>query len=125
MQRRPETETKRPQKRGDCLAGGFNCERPCPFVACKYHLYLDVIGKSVVISSHVPVWDMKETCALDVVDRFDGGLPLECVTDIVGLSKERIRQIEVGALKKLRAKLTSMGVVYGDGESDGEEEEES
>ena len=33
---------ERPHTRGDCLEGGSNAERPCPFVSCRYHLALDV-----------------------------------------------------------------------------------
>ena len=47
------------------------------------------------------VWDMGESCALDVADR--GGTTLEDVGAIMNLTRERIRQVEVKALAKLEA----------------------
>ena len=43
---------------------------------------------------------MKETCALDIADR--GGVTLEEVGEILNLTRERIRQVEVIGLEKLR-----------------------
>jgi DNA-directed RNA polymerase sigma subunit (sigma70/sigma32) len=45
------------------------------------------------------VWEMAETCSLDVADR--GGATLEDVGDILNLTRERIRQVEVRGLLKL------------------------
>ena len=47
------------------------------------------------------VWEMTETCALDVADR--GGTTLEEVGAIMNLTRERIRQVEVKGLAKLAA----------------------
>src|SRR5262249_27665897 len=47
------------------------------------------------------VWEMTETCALDVADR--GGTTLEEVGAIMNLTRERIRQVEVKGLAKLQA----------------------
>src|SRR5262249_56164800 len=47
------------------------------------------------------VWEMTETCALDVADR--GGTTLEEVGAIMNLTRERIRQVEVKGLAKLEA----------------------
>lgn len=33
-----EEAVSRPRTRGDC----FRLPRPCPFVGCRHHLYLDV-----------------------------------------------------------------------------------
>ena len=77
--------------------------RPCPFVSCSHHLYLDVNPASGAIKlnfPHLEVWEMKETCALDVADR--GGITLEEVGDILNLTRERIRQVEVRGLGKMR-----------------------
>ena len=48
----------------------------------------------------VQVWEMPRTCALDEADR--GGMTLEDVADTLNLTRERIRQIETNALRKLR-----------------------
>lgn len=89
----------RPSSRTDCVNGA----RPCPFVACKHHLYLDVnpyTGSIKLNFPDVPVWEMRQTCALDVADR--GGVTLEEVGEILNLTRERIRQVEVMGLEKLR-----------------------
>lgn len=77
--------------------------RPCPFVSCTHHLYLDVNPESGAIKvnfPHLEVWEMKETCALDVADK--GGITLEEVGEILNLTRERIRQVEVRGLTKMR-----------------------
>jgi hypothetical protein len=90
----------KPRMREECANG----ERPCPFVSCKHHLYLDVSAKTGAIKLNFPdleVWEMNETCALDVADR--GGTTLEEVGAIMNLTRERIRQVEVKGLAKLQA----------------------
>jgi len=87
-----------PRHRAECLDG----PRPCPFVSCKHHLYLDVSARTGAIKVNFPdleVWEMSETCALDVADR--GGTTLEEVGAIMNLTRERIRQVEVKGLAKL------------------------
>jgi hypothetical protein len=79
--------------------------RPCPFVSCEHHLYLDVNPDSGAIKlnfPHLEVWEMAETCSLDVADR--GGITLEDVGAILNLTRERIRQVEVRGLVKIRSK---------------------
>jgi hypothetical protein len=91
----------RPRTRGDCEAG----PRPCPWVACKYHLYLDVdpVHGSIKFNwpDHEP-WELRETCALDVA-RAPEGQHLVTVGELVNLTRERIRQIERRALRRVRA----------------------
>lgn len=97
----PDVEgVERPRRREDCVGG----ERPCPFVSCKHHLFLDVSARTGAIKLNFPdleVWDMNETCAIDVADR--GGTTLEEVGAIMNLTRERIRQVEVKGLAKLQA----------------------
>ena len=96
----PDSEVERPKLRAECASG----ERPCPFVSCKHHLYLDVSAKTGAIKLNFPdleVWEMTETCAIDVADR--GGTTLEEVGAIMNLTRERIRQVEVKGLAKLEA----------------------
>jgi hypothetical protein len=92
-------EEQRPHTRGDCK----RMPRPCPFVSCKYHLALDVNPESGSIKINFPgkdVDEFDETCALDVADK--GGEILERVGELMNLTRERIRQIEVRGLLKLR-----------------------
>ena len=96
----PETDYEKPRSREECVDG----PRPCPFVSCKHHLFIDVSPRTGAIKLNFPdleVWDMGESCALDVADR--GGTTLEDVGAIMNLTRERIRQVEVKALAKLEA----------------------
>ena len=96
----PETDYWKPKTRADCV----DMERPCPYVSCKYHLYIDVHPVRGSIKVNFPdleVWEMTETCALDVADR--GGITLEEVGEIMNLTRERVRQVETAGLSKLSA----------------------
>lgn len=89
----------RPKTRAECIDG----PRPCPFVSCKFHLYLDVKTDTNSIKlnfPHLEVWEMEHTCSLDVAER--GGMTLEEVGHILNLTRERVRQVEVAGLEKLR-----------------------
>jgi Sigma-70, region 4 len=103
----PETDYYKPHTRSECVDG----PRPCPYVSCQHHLYLDVSARTGAIKLNFPdleVWEMNETCALDVADR--GGTTLEDVGAIMNLTRERIRQVEVKALAKLEALKDMMGL---------------
>jgi hypothetical protein len=95
----PPVDEPRPSMRSECRGEA----RPCPWVACKYHLYLDVNPETGSIKLNFPdlePWDLPETCALDVAER--GGITLEEVGEIMNLTRERIRQVEVRGLIKLK-----------------------
>ena len=92
-------DVERPAERAHCS----NMQRPCPFVSCSHHLYLDVNPETGAIKlnfPHLEVWEMAETCSLDVADR--GGITLEEVGAILNLTRERIRQVEVRGLAKIK-----------------------
>jgi hypothetical protein len=94
----PDVAFDRPVTRSDCAEGA----RPCPFVSCAHHLYLDVFERTGAIKLNFPdleVWEMTESCSLDVADR--GGATLEEAGAMMNLTRERIRQMEVLALAKL------------------------
>ena len=95
---------ERPKTRADCLPGGCNGARPCPWVSCPHHLYLSVNPTNGTIKLNFPdreVWELKETCALDVADR--GGITLEETGVTMNLTRERIRQIENDGIEEVRA----------------------
>jgi hypothetical protein len=92
-------EYNRPRARSECVNG----PRPCLFVSCKHHLFLDVNPETGSVKLNFPdkeVWELEETCALDIAER--GGITLEEVGEILNLTRERIRQLEVDALKKMK-----------------------
>jgi hypothetical protein len=96
----PEVDYWKPRTRDECV----DVPRPCPYVSCKHHLFIDVSPKTGAIKLNFPdleVWELRESCALDVADR--GGTTLEDVGAIMNLTRERIRQVEVKALAKLEA----------------------
>ena len=95
----PPVDIPRPSSRAECREE----MRPCPWVACKHHLYLDINPETGSIKINFPdlePWDLQHTCALDVAER--GGITLEEVGEIMNLTRERIRQVEVRGLLKLK-----------------------
>ena len=95
----PYMDYRRPKTRLECKDG----IRPCPFVGCRFHLYLDVNPITGTLKLNFPgmeVWEMPFTCALDVADM--GGRTLEEVGQILNMTRERVRQLESSALRKLK-----------------------
>jgi len=101
----PVEGAQRPLTRAECAEG----QRPCPWVACKHHLYLDINPKTGSIKLNFPdlePWELQHTCALDVAD--NGGLTLEEIGLITNLTRERVRQVEVRGLLTLKARSHSL-----------------
>lgn len=95
----PEAVEGRPRTRGEC----GDVPRPCPYVGCKFNLFLDVTRKTGSIKLNFPdlePWDLVESCALDVADI--GDHTLEHVAGVTNLTRERVRQVEVKAFRLLR-----------------------
>lgn len=89
----------RPARRAECAA----LPRPCPFLSCRYHLFLDVdpaIGSIKFNFPGMEPWELADTCALDIADR--GGITLEEVAKVINVTRERVRQIEGRGLLRLR-----------------------
>ena len=91
---------QRPQLRQDCR----DKARPCLYVSCVHHLYLDVTDKGSIVFNYPELepWELKETCSLDVAEKEDG-LTLEEIGEFLNLTRERVRQVERSALHKLKA----------------------
>lgn len=116
---RAEIEAARPQTRADC-AGGL---RPCPFVACVYHLYLDVNEDTGSIKINFPDIEVEElhpSCSLDVADA--GGVTLETVGKLLNVTRERARQMYLEA--KTNAAAAGLDQVRREMDQDFEEEDE-
>ena len=94
-----ELDANRPKTRADCEGGA----RPCPYVSCRFNLFVDVNPRTGSVKLNFPdkeIWEVADTCALDVADR--GGITLEEVGAIMNLTRERVRQLETRGLKGLR-----------------------
>lgn len=99
---------RRPVTRGDCVDG----PRPCPWVSCSHHsihgVLLGEAGRELTEDQVVEAIEaMSASCTLDVAD--EGGVTLEAVGEPWGVTRERIRQLEARALK--RVKPRSLGLV--------------
>lgn len=95
----------RPQTRADCLAGGENAERPCPFVGCRHHLGLHLTIRGLVRPVRPEVLagelgGLAETCSLDVAEA--GTHSLEECGQLLGCTRERVRQISNRGLGQFR-----------------------
>lgn len=120
-----DTNHERPKVRADC----DHVPRPCPFVGCRFNVFLEVARSGGVSLTwpHLAPWEVPPSisCVLDVVDASchrgkDGRgrtLPgsdyhrtLEKVGRVLGLTRERVRQIEEDAQAKIRTVLDREGV---------------
>lgn len=96
----------RPRTRAECVDG----LRPCPWVGCRHHLYLDVNPETGSIKFNYPDLEpdeLAETCALDIAA--GGGITLEEVGGIMNITRERVRQIELRGLIVLREGALRLG----------------
>ena len=119
----------RPVKRADCRSG----VRPCPWASCKWHLLTNV-GKQGELSFNVPgrqlpvirtstpdeefdaaadeavdsMFDGRATCALDLIEESPDGMTLLAVAEVMGLTRERIRQIEAAMIEKLERRASAL-----------------
>jgi hypothetical protein len=103
---------ERPRTRGDCLPGGINAARPCPWVSCKYHLATDVNSWTGAVQINTDPTEMEHSCSLDVaehgldrsgrtLDGYQTETGLTAIADLLGVSRERVRQIEAKAMRRL------------------------
>ena len=89
---------ERPKTRAACVGG----PRPCPWVGCRHHLYLEVnqkTGKIKVSFPDLEPWQLEHSCALDEAE--EGPLTLEEAGARLNMSKARVDQIETVVLGAL------------------------
>ncbi len=97
----------RPSTRAEC----HQHAGPCPWVACKHHLYLDINPLTGSIKINFPElepWELQHTCSLDVAEQ--GARTLEQVGEITNLTRERVRQVEALGISKLGTTATRFGL---------------
>lgn len=93
----------RPRTRAECIDG----PRPCPWVSCRHHLYLEANPhkNNGSIKLNFPdiepdgMVDRLESCSLDVAE--DGPQGYERVGELMNLTRERVRQLEERVVAKL------------------------
>lgn len=106
-----DTPSRLPMTRGDC-----GDERPCPYISCRHHLFLDV-DEDGSIKLNFPeafhpdgdpnLAELPATCSLDLAA--SGEHTLEVVSEYFGITRERVRQVEVNALERVRLRLAARG----------------
>lgn len=82
--------------------------RPCPYVSCRHHLYLDVTRYGSIrlnFPEYAPD-ELGESCSLDVADR--GSHSLEEIAPFLNISKERVRQLELELLAALESRRVEL-----------------
>lgn len=101
----------RPTTRGDCA----DVPRPCPFVSCRHHLYLDVSARTgairIAFSGEPDEMPANASCSLDVAE--EDGVTLERAGEMMGVVRERIRQLEAAGLAKLGPLARRLGLDVG------------
>ena len=91
---------KRPVTRGECAS----IPRPCPFVSCQWHLYLDVMPDGHIVRNHRgPVHTMRRSCALDVAD--EGEHTNDVIAETMNCTRQWISAIENRARQRMRKRL--------------------
>lgn len=99
----------RPKTRGDCLEGGTNAARPCPFASCRYNLIADPVTRGVKVTWPESEIDAAtETCALDVADR--GGVTHERVGEMMRITRQGVQLIEKKAMRNLARRSSALGL---------------
>jgi hypothetical protein len=90
-------DVQRPKDRSECRGQ----ERPCPFVSCRYHLFLDVNANGNIKYNFPDLQphELADSCALDVADR--GGMTYEETAATLNITRERVRQIQDLVLVKI------------------------
>ncbi len=90
-------EAHRPRTRGECV----DAPRPCIFVSCRHHLAIEINDKGTIRPAFPLDEDgARESCSLDVADK--GGITLDEIGQLMNISRERVRQIEEVALRRIK-----------------------
>jgi len=87
--------------RGGCR----RLQGPCPHAVCRFNLTTERRDNRGAKPAHIHLPVVRESCALEAAE--NGGMTLEEIALRLSLTRERVRQIELGALKKLWARLAS------------------
>lgn len=94
----------RPTFRAQCMRG----PRPCPWVSCRWHLYLDVSRNGSIKFNfpHLEPWELKHSCALDFCSQRDDGQSFDEIGSALGLTRARAQQLAEIAMARLEITLS-------------------
>lgn len=112
--RKAEADYWRPSTRADC----DEVPRPCPYVTCRFNLYLDMKKNGNVRMNfpNIDPHEMDESCALDVAERValsGRGATLQEIGNALGVVREMARQMEERLLEHLPIHLEKLVREYG------------
>jgi len=98
--------THQPFTRRDCAA----LPRPCPLVGCRFNWGNSPPRPYAEGTDRENHGEPASGCCLDMLDERPGKRTLNEVGDHMGLTRERVRQVEEGALRKIRYGMERQGV---------------
>ena len=76
---------------------------PCPYATCRFNLTAETRDTRGAKPQHANAPVLREACALEAAEQ--GGMTLEEIASRFALTRERVRQIELTALRKLGRQL--------------------
>lgn len=96
--------------RPSCRAECADVPRPCPFVSCRFSLYLDVSSRGA-LRLNFPALEPGEmpaesSCALDVAER--GGRLEDEVAAALNINRRWVQKIEARAFRKLQHRAAGL-----------------
>lgn len=80
----------------------MRCAEPCSAIDCRYHIHSDAKPDQIATAPIPTV-----TCSLKLANT--GGMTLDSIGIILGLTRERVRQIEAKGSFKLSKRLGHLG----------------
>jgi len=103
-------EKVRPRTWGECKEKGWGNTRPCPFIGCRYHLYADIqpTGALKLLWPTADPLELPETCTLVVAEA--GERTLDEVGQILNITRERVRQVQVKGSRNFARRLEKLGL---------------
>lgn len=93
-----DLDLDRPRTRAECVDG----PRPCPWVSCKHHLFLEENAGALLYNfgnKEPHELDPENSCALDIADK--GGVSLSDIGALMNVTREAVRQTEVRAIARI------------------------
>lgn len=104
----------RPKRRLDCLPGGINGVRPCPWASCAEHM-IHILPPELVNDPRFRIDLMSQSCVLDVADGLttlegekQDGVPVQALGQIIFMRPKDIEELTTKALQKLGPRVPDL-----------------